>query len=52
MPTLAQETELRALVADLRAATAEVQVGLREGLAEAQQTLRALRQAATAKAPG
>lgn len=52
LPTLAQETELRALVADLRAATAEVQVGLREGLAEAQQTLRALRQAATAKAPG
>ena len=50
--TATEESDLRALVADLRAATAEVQVGLREGLAEAQQTLRALRQVAMAKASG
>ena len=44
-----EQTELRALVADLRAATAEVQISLREGLSEAEQTLRALREVAGAK---
>ena len=44
LPTNVEQTELRALVADLRAAAAEVQTNLREGLAEAEQTLRVLRE--------
>lgn len=43
--TASEESELRALVADLRAATAEARTSLREGLGEAEQTLRALREA-------
>lgn len=43
--TRAEESELRALTAQLREAVAEAQTSLREGLAEAEQTLRALRPA-------
>lgn len=38
-----EENELRALAADLRAAVAEARVSLREGLAETEATLAALR---------
>ena len=49
-PTASEESELRALVADLRVATTQAQASLREGLAEAEQTLRLLRKAAARKA--
>ena len=49
-PDASEESELRALVADLRAATAKAQISLSEGLAEAEQTLRELRQSSQRKA--
>ena len=49
-PDASEESELRALVADLRAATAQAQISLSEGLAEAEQTLRELRKSSQRKA--
>ena len=49
-PDASEESELRALVADLRAATAKAQTSLSEGLAEAEQTLRELRKSSQRKA--
>lgn len=49
-PDASEESELRALVADLRAATAKAQISLSEGLAEAEQTLRELRKSSQRKA--
>ena len=49
-PDASEESELRALVADLRAATAKAQISLSEGLAEAEQTLRQLRKSSRRKA--
>lgn len=49
-PDASEESELRALVADLRAATAQAQTSLSEGLAEAEQTLRELRKSSQRKA--
>ena len=49
-PDASEESELRALVADLRAATATAQTSLSEGLAEAEQTLRELRKSSQRKA--
>lgn len=49
-PDAAAENELRALVAELRAATAQAQASLHEGLAEAQRTLQTLRKASARKA--
>ena len=49
-PDASEERELRALVADLRAATAKAQTSLSEGLAEAEQTLRELRKSSQRKA--
>lgn len=46
-PSAAEESELAALVAALRAATAEARTSLREGLAEADQVLSELRKART-----
>ncbi|WHZ09836.1 MAG: hypothetical protein OJF60_000275 [Burkholderiaceae bacterium] len=46
----AQESELRALTADLHTAVAEARASLRDGLSEAEQTLRALRKAPARKA--
>ena len=48
-PTYVERAELRELVSDLREVTAEVQARLREGLAEAEHTLRALREVSVAK---
>ncbi|HOP88673.1 MAG: hypothetical protein KBE90_03785 [Ottowia sp.] len=49
-PDASEESELRALVADLRVATAQAQISLSEGLAEAEQTLRELRKSSQRKA--
>ena len=49
-PDASEESELRALVADLRVATALAQISLSEGLAEAEQTLRELRKSSQRKA--
>lgn len=49
-PDASEESELRALVADLRVATAKAQTSLSEGLAEAEQTLRELRKSSQRKA--
>lgn len=49
-PDASEESELRALVADLRVATAQAQISLSEGLAEAEQTLRELRKSSRRKA--
>lgn len=49
-PDASEESELRALVADLRVATAQAQTSLSEGLAEAEQTLRELRKSSQRKA--
>ena len=49
-PNASEESELRALVADLRVATAQAQTSLSEGLAEAEQTLRELRKSSQRKA--
>jgi len=49
-PDASEESELRALVADLRVATAKAQISLSEGLAEAEQTLRELRKSSQRKA--
>ena len=49
-PDASEESELRALVADLRVATAQAQISLSEGLAEAEQTLRQLRKSSRRKA--
>ena len=49
-PDASAESELRALVADLRVATAQAQISLSEGLAEAEQTLRELRKSSQRKA--
>ena len=49
-PDASEESELRALVADLRVATAQAQISLSEGLAEADQTLRELRKSSQRKA--
>ena len=49
-PDASEESALRALVADLRAATAQAQISLSEGLAEAEQTLRELRKSSQRKA--
>ena len=51
-PDASEESELRALVADLRVATAQAQISLSEGLAEAEQTLRELRKSSQRKAAG
>lgn len=47
--TAAQESELRALTADLHIAIAEAQASLRDGLSEAEHTLRALRKTSARK---
>ena len=49
-PDASEESELRALVADLRRAPAKAQISLSEGLAEAEQTLRELRKSSQRKA--
>ena len=49
-PDASEESELRALVADLRVATAQAQISLSEWLAEAEQTLRELRKSSQRKA--
>ena len=49
-PDASEESEVRALLADLRAATAQAQISLSEGLAEAEQTLRELRKSSQRKA--
>ena len=49
-PDASEESELRALVADWRVATAQAQISLSEGLAEAEQTLRELRKSSQRKA--
>lgn len=49
-PDASEESELHALVADLRVATAQAQISLSEGLAEAEQTLRELRKSSQRKA--
>ena len=49
-PDASEESELSALVADLRVATAQAQISLSEGLAEAEQTLRELRKSSQRKA--
>ncbi len=49
-PDASEESELRALVADLRVAAAQAQTSLSEGLAEAEQTLRELRKSSQRKA--
>lgn len=49
-PDASEESELRALVADLRVAIAQAQISLSEGLAEAEQTLRELRKSSQRKA--
>ena len=49
-PDASEESALRALVADLRVATAQAQISLSEGLAEAEQTLRELRKSSQRKA--
>ena len=49
-PDASEESELRALVADLRVATAQAQISLSEGLVEAEQTLRELRKSSQRKA--
>ena len=49
-PDASEVSELRALVADLRVATAQAQISLSEGLAEAEQTLRELRKSSQRKA--
>ena len=49
-PDASEESELRALVADLRVAAAQAQTSLSEGLAEAEQTLRELGKSSQRKA--